>query len=318
MVSKFPRLALDNVRTFSVTQRKNLVTIDNMAQPDQDSPAVWNSPELSILAELIMEARRNDRPVVWSMGAHVIKNGLSRYIIRLIDLGIITHVMGNGAASIHDFELAFLGGTSEDVAQSIEDGSFGMWEETGRWMNEALHIGAQRDLGYGESLALYIQNHSDRFPFADDCVIARTIAKGQLYTCHISLGTDIIHQHPTVDFSDLAYCSGLDFKQMCLTIQKLDGGIFLNFGSAVSGPSLFLRGLALSYNLGYQVVPLAVANFDIQPEQGIRRGPHGSVMPRSRRELLNPVEMLGGQAYHFTITHEVSIPNLYTLLLKLN
>ena len=300
---RYPRLSFENIRTLSVRERKNLVTIENMARPGGAPEPIWQTPELERLLTCIVSARTRHRPVIWSMGAHVIKNGLSRYVIDLVEQGWVTHVAGNGATSIHDFELAYLGGTSEDVATSIEDGTFGMWEETGRWMNQAVQQAAERGTGYGEGIAAYIKRHPERFPYAEDCVMARTARAGRPYTCHLSLGTDIIHQHPHADFGALAHCSGLDFERFCRTVIDLDGGVFLNFGSAVSGPLIFLRAFSLAYHLGHSVRPLAAANFDLRSETG--------APSRARAELLDPVGKVGGEAWHFTVAHEVSIPNLH-------
>jgi hypothetical protein len=274
-----------------------------MARPGKEPDPIGMVSELDQLVTCIEAARRDLRPVIWSMGAHVIKNGLSRYVIDLVEHEWITHVAGNGATTIHDFELAYLGGTSEDVATAIEDGTFGMWEETGLWMNMAIQQASDHHQGYGDGIAAYIQQHPERFPYAEDCVIARTVAAGRPYTCHLSLGTDIIHKHPRVDFGALAYCSGVDFERFCRTVIDLDGGVFLNFGSAVSGPLIFLRALSTAYHLGHAVRPLAAANFDLRPESDIPS--------RARIDLLDPVAKLGGRAWHFTLPHEASIPSLH-------
>lgn len=171
---RVPKLSFEGIKTNSVQTRTNLVTIQNMAKPYADDPPSWSAPKaFEELADRVLQMRKEGKPVIWSMGAHVIKNGLSRYIIELVKEGILTHVSGNGATSIHDFELAYIGETSEDVARSIEDGSFGVWEETGRYMNEAIRNGAARGLGYGESLYAYLLAHPERFPHYDDCVLAQ-------------------------------------------------------------------------------------------------------------------------------------------------
>ncbi|HEY5584561.1 MAG TPA: hypothetical protein VIK78_08720, partial [Ruminiclostridium sp.] len=215
------QLDFANIKTYSVKERHNLVTIDNMKKPGLAEVPEWSSDDFEELVENIVEARRNGRPVIWSMGAHVIKNGMSRYIIDLVKRGLITHISSNGAGSIHDFELAYNGGTSEDVPAAIEDGSFGMWEETGRWMNEALQAGAKEGLGYGESLAVYIEKNGDRFPYKEDCVLYQAYKNEVPATYHIALGTDIIHQHPIVDFAAIGATSGVDFHKMCYSVSKL-------------------------------------------------------------------------------------------------
>ena len=285
-----------------------------MARPGLDPVPEWDAPGFDELVKAIVAARRQDRPVIWSMGAHVIKNGMSRYIIELARRGIVTHIAGNGASSIHDFELAFLGATSEDVAASIEDGSFGMWEETGRGMNEAIREGARRGLGYGASLAEYALARADRFPHLQDCVFAEAFRLGIPYTCHISIGTDIIHQHPAVDFAALGLASGIDFEGFCRSVLALGGGVFLNFGSAVSGPLLLGRALAVAHNTGHPVRGFTAAHFDIRPlrvadpEAAAPPAPGDAILVRLPR-------LLGGAGYAVCGLHQVTIPNLYARIL---
>lgn len=194
-------------KTLDVWDRHNLVRIDNLSNisdPVEFSP----SQELRAVCKKILEARKNGRPVILFYGAHVIKCGLSRYLIDLIKRGLITHIASNGAGSIHDFELAYLGGTSEHVPTAIEDGSFGMWEQTGGWMNEAIQQGFSKGYGYGESLAHYIADHLDRFPYWQDCVFYMAYTHGIPATYHVTMGTDIIHEHPSVDFAAIGETSG--------------------------------------------------------------------------------------------------------------
>lgn len=317
-VKKPGQLDFTNIRTLSVKDRKNLVTIENMARPGVDYVPEWGNGDFNELADRIVDARKNGRPVIWSMGAHVIKNGLSRYIIDLIQRGIITHISSNGAGSIHDFELAYNGGTSEDVPTAIEDGSFGMWEETGRWMNEALQQGALKDLGYGESLAVYIENNPGRFPYRDDCILYQAYKNGIPATYHIALGTDIIHQHPIVDFGAIGKTSGVDFHKMCHSVSRLDGGVFLNFGSGVIGPEVFLKALSIARNLGYPTYRITTANFDLI-DLGDYRAKIGYDDPnyyyRPRKNIVNRPTSMGGKGWHFCGDHKVTIPNLYKKLI---
>ena len=314
------QLDFSNIKTYSVKERKNLVTIENMASLN-DAVKDWGDAEFDSLIDRIVLARTNRRPVIWSMGAHVIKNGMSRYIIDLIKRGLVTHVSGNGAGSIHDFELAFNGGTSEDVPTAIEDGSFGMWDETGRWMNEALQAGAKKGLGYGESLAVYIEENPDRFPYREDCVLYQAYGNGVPATYHIALGTDIIHQHPIVDFAAIGAASGVDFHKMCHSVSRLDGGVFLNFGSGVIGPEVFLKALSIARNLGYPTFRITTANFDMV-DLGDYRSKIGYSDPhyyyRPRKNIVNRPTSVGGKGWHFCGDHKDTIPNLYRkLILKL-
>jgi len=303
--------------TYTVARRLNLVTLENMADPNKDEAPEWDCPEFNELIRRIVAARANDRPVILSMGAHVIKNGLSLYLIELLREGFITHIASNGAGSIHDFELCYLGGTSEDVPTAIEDGSFGMWEETGRWMNEAIARGADKRIGYGRSLAEYIETWPERFPHRESCVLYRAFKLGVPCTYHIALGTDIIHQHPSADFAAIGYASGEDFKTLCESVSRLDGGVFLNFGSAVIGPEVFLKALSVSRNLGYKTFDITTANFDLI-DLGDYREKIGYDDPnyyyRPRKNIVNRPTSMGGAGWHFCVDHRVSLPNLYKRL----
>ena len=215
-------LSFENVKTQSAVARHNLVRIDTLAVPGVTPVPEWDAEGFDAFVDRVRTARDGGREMIFSMGAHVIKCGLSRYLIELMKLGAITHLAGNGACSIHDFELACLGGTSEHVPTAIEDGSFGMWEETGRWMNEAIQRGAAEGLGYGEALGKYVDEHPERFPYREDCVLWNAYRLDIPATYHIALGTDIIHQHPICDFEAIGKASGVDFHKMCWSVAHLD------------------------------------------------------------------------------------------------
>ncbi len=303
-------IALDTsgVKTYSAHDRKNLVTIENMLTPG-DPYTPYEADGFDELVGRISAARAAGHPVIWSMGAHVIKNRLSRYIIGLIKAGVITHVASNGAGSIHDFELAYLGGTSEDVPTAIEDGSFGMWEETGAWMNEAIRLGAADGLGYGESLGRYIDRNPDLFPNREDCVLWQCYVNDIPATYHIAIGTDI---------GAIGKASGIDFKKMCYSVSQLDGGVYLNFGSAVVGPEVFLKALSIARNLGYPTFHITTANFDLV-NLGNFRCKIGYGDPnyyyRPRKNIVNRPTSQGGKGWHFCGDHLSTIPTLYDKLL---
>ena len=317
---EYKELDFSGITTYSAATRHNLVRIDTLLTPGVDKAPEWNGGEdFDTLVDRILEARRNGRPVIWSQGAHVIKNCLSRYIIELMKEGIITHISGNGACSIHDFELAYLGGTSEHVPTAIEDGSFGMWEETGGPMNAALQYGAAHDMGYGEALAVYIDMHPEMFPYKDDCILYQAYKLGIPATYHIALGTDIIHQHPTVDFEAIGKTSGRDFKRMCYSVSQLDGGVFMNFGSAVIGAEVFLKALSIARNLGYPTFNITTANFDLI-DLGDYRTNIGYEDPnyyyRPRKNIVNRPVSKGGLGWHFVGDHKQTIPNLYEKIME--
>ena len=318
-MGKYEELDFSGIRTYSVADRRDLVHVEDLVSTDAPV-SDWGGDALCELARRIVEARRTGRPVIWSQGAHVIKNRLSLYLIDLVRRGIVTHVAGNGACSIHDFELAYHGATSEDVPTAIEDGSFGMWEETGRWMNDALREGNEAGMGYGESLGSYVDRHRDLFPHRDVCIFYECWRRNVPCTYHIALGTDIIHQHPSADFGVIGETSGRDFHIYCASVSKLDGGVFLNFGSSVIGAEVFLKALSISRNLGHPTFRITTADFDLR-DLGDFRSRIGYEDPdyyyRPRKNIVNRPTSRGGWGWHFTGDHQVTIPNLYRRILEI-
>lgn len=310
------RLDLTQTRTDDVWDRHNLVRLDTLINPEAE-PEPFVSEELRVLAEKIALAKAQNAPIIMFIGAHVIKSGLSDVLLALMREGFITHLASNGAGSIHDFELAYLGGTSEHVPTAIEDGSFGMWEQTGAWMNEAINLGFQSNLGYGESLAAYIAEHPERFPHKDRCVVLNAYELGIPATYHITIGTDIIHQHPSADFASLGGASGIDFSIFCHSVSELEGGVFMNVGSAVTGPEIFLKALSIGRNQGHTISHITTANFDIIP-LGDYRSDVGSdkyeYYYRPRKNVINRPVSLGGTGLYIYGYHNVTLPNLYHLL----
>lgn len=297
--------------------RHNLVTAENIMTPGVTEVPEYTAEGFDTLVKKIIEARRSGREVIVSIGAHVIKSGLSRFLIALAKDGWITHLSANGACSIHDFELAMLGGTSEDVPTAIEDGSFGMWEETLLHMNRALNEGAAKGWGYGQSLAEYVNAHPELFPYKEDCVFWNLWQCDIPATYHIALGTDIIHQSPTCDMANIGFCSGVDFKRYCYSISQMDEGVFLNFGSAVIGAEVFLKALSIARNLGNPTFHITTANFDLR-DLGDFRKKIGYEDPdyyyRPRKNIVNRPVSRGGWGWHFVGDHAVTIPTLYKKL----
>ncbi len=305
-----------NIETYPLRQRRNLVHMADLVAVDAPPPP-FDSPELREVAERVIAARQAGRPVIWMMGGHVIKSGLSRLLIDLMARGIVTHVAGNGAVSIHDFELAMIGETSEDVAATIEDGTFGMADETGRLMNRAIQQGARDGLGYGASIGRFIAENPAVFPFREVNVLYNAYRLGVPATIHVTMGTDIIHQHPTVDFGALGAASGADFRLFVTSVSQLEGGVFLNFGSAVTGPEVFLKALTIVRNLKYTVAHITTANFDLislGKDYHSRAGYDDPIYYyRPRKNIINRPTSLGGRGYHITGDHRVTIPNLHHL-----
>ncbi|MFO7611851.1 MAG: hypothetical protein R6W99_05110 [Clostridia bacterium] len=311
---KYKTLDFSKIKTWSVKGRHDLVRIDNMANPGTDMIPEWSNPDFDDLCDRVLKAGASGSPVIFSMGGHVIKSGLSRYVIEMMKNGTITHVSGNGAVSIHDFELAYNGGTSEDVPTAIEDGSFGMWEETGRMMNDAINKGASLGMGYGESLAVYIEQNPELFPYKEDCVLYQAYLNNMPATYHVALGTDIIHQHPICSMGAIGAASGVDFKRYCESVSRLDGGVFMNFGSGVIGPEVFLKALSISRNLGYDVFRITTANFDLIDLGDYKRKlsyDDAHYYYRPRKNIVNRPVSRGGKGFHFCVDHKISVPNLY-------
>ena len=201
---------------------------------------------------------------------------------------------------------------------AFEDGSFGMWEETGSWMNEAIKLGAEKNYGYGQSLADYVDNNPEKFPYRDDCVFYRAYKMGIPVTYHVTMGTDIIHQHPSVDFEALGKTSGIDFKYFCHSISMLgDNGVHLNIGSAVTGAEVFLKALSIARNQGHALKYITTANFDIIPLGDYKTDVGKDTFEyyyRPRKNIINRPVSLGGTGLYICGNHEQTIPSLYARL----
>jgi len=312
-------LDYSGVKTYDANDRINLVRIETLKRPGSYEVPAWGNDDFDELTDRIKQAKINNAQIIFSMGAHVIKCGLSPYLIELMKQGYITHIAGNGACSIHDFELAYLGGTSEHVPTAIEDGSFGMWEQTGRWMNEAITEGAKEGLGYGESLGRYVDKHPERFPYRADCVLWNAYKFDIPATYHIAMGTDIIHQHPIADFEAIGKATGVDFRKICYSVAHMDKGVYMNFGSGVIGPEVFLKAISIARNLGYPTFDITTANFDLI-DLGDYRSNIGYENPqyyyRPRKNIVNRPVSRGGKGWHFCGDHQETIPNLYKKLIE--
>ncbi len=308
----YPSVDLTNVKTYPLVKRENRVALEDLILPTT-AYKEFENPELLEVSARIVEARRNGKPVIIMFGGHVIKRGLAPLVNDLLKRGVITHLASNGAATIHDFEIAFLGHTSEDVLKGLEDGSFGMAEETGLLMNLAIQRGANEGMGLGEALGRLIAE-DPRFIYRENSVLYTAYKLGIPYTVHVAIGTDIIHQHPRADFAALGWASGQDFKIFTRAVCELDGGVFCNYGSSVIGPEVFLKALSIARNLGNNVKIFTTANFDLIPLDDYRK-PIGDDEPdyyyRPRKNVVNRPVALGGRGYHITGDHSETLPNLY-------
>lgn len=282
----------------------------------------FEHPALPVIAERIRQARAAGAAVVVLMGAHVIKSGLSRFVIDLMERGFFTHVGMNGAGPIHDFELALIGATTESVARYIREGQFGLWQETGR-INEIVAAGARAGLGYGEALGRAICEAAQGFAHPEISILAAGYRLRVPVTVHIGLGYDIIHEHPNCDGAALGEASYRDFLIFAETIGYLQGGVFLNFGTAVMGPEVYLKALAMARNVaaqeGRQINRFTTAVFDLldlgddlsheAPKTDARYyyRPYKTILVRTVAD--------GGESFYVRGPHRATLPVLRRLLL---
>jgi hypothetical protein len=276
------------------------------------------------VVESIYNARQFQRPVVVLLGGHPIKLGLSRFIVDLIERGWITHIATNGAGIIHDFELALVGGTSEDVAKWIRVGQFGLWHETSL-LNDAIRESAKCGEGLGEGVGRFIEEHE--FRHRDLSIAAAGWRCGVPVTSHVTIGGDIIHAMPNCDGAALGQTSYTDFLIFARAIQDLDGGVFLNIGSAVTGPEVYLKALSMARNVarqqGKEIRHFTTAVFDlVQLPENWRDGPPSKDHPgyyfRPWKTILIRTVADGGQSYYFCMDHRESIPALWNALVNGN
>jgi hypothetical protein len=302
------------IKTYSLKDRASKVRLDELASPHRKGgtfkdllsslPNILAAKQFREIAASVVQARRDKRPVMLGMGAHPIKVGLTPVIIDLMERGIVTSLHLNGAGIIHDFEMAFVGQTSEDVDKEILTGAFGMAEETGRMLNEAIAAGAKKGLGIGEAVGIMIR--SGDFPYKDKSLLAAGSRLGVPITVHVAIGTDIIHMHPSFDGKATGEAAAVDFKKFCSLVADLEGGAYLNLGSAVLLPEIFLKAVTLCRNLGHTVTHFTTVNMDFiqhyRPGTNVVRRPtHG-----------------GGSGYALTGHHEIMFPLLAAAIIELS
>lgn len=277
----------------------------------------YEHPEFAELVDAIVAARRNDRPVLALIGGHPIKLGLARYLVDLIERKIVTHLATNGSGIIHDFELALGGGTSEDVPKWIKAGQFGLWRQTGR-LNDVIKQGAERGEGLGEAVGRVIE--TEQFPHRELSVAAAGWRAGVPVTAHVGVGSDIIHAHANCDGAALGATSYTDFLIFARTVQHLEGGVYLNIGSAVAGPEVYLKALSMARNVarqrGEEIRHFTTAVFDlVDLPPGYRQGPPGKSHPqyyyRPWKTILVRTVADGGRSYYFNGDHALTIPTLW-------
>jgi hypothetical protein len=305
---KIQPIDLSRVSTYPIAGRSNKVSLARDFAGDISPgmsvsallaamPNQLGSESLNAVINAVVKARDKGKPVVIALGGHVIKCGLQPVLKKLIAADIITAVAMNGSATIHDYEISLIGETSEDVGAVLHCGTFGMAEETGRDINRALKEGVVDGIGYGEALGRFIVQNNN--PHRACSLLATCFETGIPATVHVAVGTDIIHQHPDCDGAVLGQATFTDFRLFTSVVSTLgNGGVFINIGSAVIMPEVFLKALSIAQNMGFHVDAFTTANFD---------------MTQHYRPLQNVVKRpTAGDSRGLTITghHEIMIPLL--------
>ncbi|HEY1759275.1 MAG TPA: hypothetical protein VGG72_28135 [Bryobacteraceae bacterium] len=308
-------LSFEGLKTVPIDARGGKVRVEDFAKPYRkgEGVAAWLESLPNILAgdafrgvvEALKTARRGQRAILWGMGGHVIKCGLGDVLIDLMNRGWVSAFVMNGAASIHDFEIAIAGQTSEDVEAVLPDGRFGAAEETGREMNAAIAEAHRDGLGMGEALGRRLETLA-KPEFASHSVVASAYRASVPVTVHVAVGTDTPHTHPAADGAAIGEATHRDFRLLCSLARGLDqGGVYLNIGSAVVLPEVFLKAVSVVRNLGHPLAGFTTVNFDFlqhyRPKVNVVERPHA----RS-----------GGRGYAITGHHELMLPLLAAVLIE--
>jgi hypothetical protein len=309
-MSRYKTIDLQKVHTYSVRDRASKVERAVFAEPvgpNVSFAEFWKSlPDFLAVHDLRelaarMAAARGVAPILWMMGAHPLKVGLSRVLIDLMRGGFINGLASHGAFAVHDCEIALFGRTSEDVADTIRDGRFGMAKETGEFFVRVVHATQEKKIGLGEALGEALVG--EKAPYAADSLLVQGLECGVPVTVHVAIGTDIVHEHPGLSGAALGESSYCDFLVFCERVATLRApSVVLNVGSAVLMPEVFLKALAVARNLGHPCHGFTTANFDMiqhyRPLQNVVRRPTAT----------------GGKGYAFTGHHEIMIPLLAATL----
>lgn len=310
MIFRYDDFDLGDVATYPLASRPSKVAREAFARPwvPETGMAGWleSLPDVQAAADFravvtaMRAARVGDRGIVWGCGAHVIKAGLGPVLIDLMSRGFVSAIALNGAGIIHDTEVALAGRTSEDVDASLGRGTFGMSEETGRWLNDAIRDGVGRGLGLGQSVVEWLGGQAP--PHADVSILAAAGRLGVPVTVHVAIGTDIIHMHPAASGAALGEGSLRDFRYFTSHVARLAGGVYLNIGSAVLLPEVLLKAVSLVRNRGIALDGLTTVNIDFlrmyRPETNVVRRPVAGI----------------GRGYSLTGHHELMLPLLAAAL----
>jgi hypothetical protein len=311
----FPQFDRSRLRIQPLANRAHDLTLAHMLPVDAPAPK-FDHPALPILGERLVAARNADAARILLMGAHVLRAGVSRHLIDMMERGLINHIAMNGAGPIHDWEFALIGATTESVARYVSSGEFGLWEETGR-MNDVIRAGAAAGVGLGEAVGRTILD--GQFPHKDISVLGQAVRLGVPVTVHVGIGYDILHEHPNCDGAALGKTSYRDFLILAQTITKLEGGVALNFGSAVMGPEVYLKALAMARNVahkeGRHIRRFTTAVFDLIPIEGDTRAEAPKSDPRyfyrPWKTILARTVADGGESFYVQGDHRTTLPSLW-------
>lgn len=299
-----------------LSERIHDVDLSVMVYPDSKL-SDFNHPTIHLLADRIIKAREQGASVIMMMGAHVIRSGAAPLLIDLMKKGLITHFALNGAGAIHDFEFAMIGATTESVAKYISEGQFGLWEETG-YINKAAAQGAKDGIGFGEAIGRMISDGD--FPHKDISLLNAGYVFQVPVTVHAGIGCDIIHEHLSCDGAALGQATYTDFLIYAQTISNLENGVFLNFGSAVIGPEVYLKCLSMARNVARQenrkIAHFTTAVFDLLPLEG--QDVHEAPPKSDPRYYFRPWKTImartvadGGESYYVQGQHRDTVSALY-------
>ena len=307
-------ITLGAVRTYPIASRKSKVSVRDFAKPSAAStsltkfldslPNILAAQDLRHLLSAIHTARKQNKAILWGIGGHVIKVGLGPVLIDLMKRGFISGIAMNGAALIHDFEIALVGNTSEDVEAGLGAGQFGMAAETGQYINEIAKLSHRIHIGYGEAAGQFLTGGIIPVKHANSSVLVAAYKHRIPVTIHLAIGTDIPHMHPAANGAALGDATHHDFRLFCALVEQMHpGGVYLNWGSAVLLPEVFLKAVSVVRNLGVPLRPITTANFDFvqhyRPLQNVVKRPTASVRGRSGPE---------SHGYAITGHHELLLP----------
>ena len=301
-----------------LAERANDLHLDRWLALTDPTPPFAHA-DLPTLAARLAAAHRLGAARILMMGAHVLRAGVNRHIIDCIDRGLVDHIAVNGAGAIHDYELARLGATTESVDRYIRTGEFGLWRETGE-LNDIIREAATQSLGLGENVGRHIAG-SD-YAHRDLSIFAAAYRARVPITVHAGIGYDIIHQHPNCDGAALGAASYRDFLIFASTVERLEGGVLLNFGSAIMGPEVYLKALAMARNVALQegrsIRKFTTAVFDLVPIGGDFRKELPKTDPgyyfRPHKTILVRTVADGGESFYFCGEHRATLPALWRLL----